>query len=144
MKKVSCIIIAVIVGILLYASTLGCQTAVPLPTEPHAPEPTRDDILWDAWLDYDANGGWGGVTEHFCGKGDPRESLYFPYTILGADDVSVKRDGYTFQYWNTEKDGSGTTYYPGNLILSLSKLNFTHLYAIWEKNADEAPAPSAS
>lgn len=38
--------------------------------------------------------------------------------------------GYTFLYWNTNRDGSGTTYYSGTR-------NFTYnatLYAIWQEN----------
>ena len=141
MKKVFCIIIAVIVGILLYASTLGCQTAAPLPTKPHTPEPSIDlsKILWDSWLRYDGNGGLGGDTKHFCGQGDPKKSDFFPYTILGAADVPVKRDGYTFQYWNTKKDGSGTTYYAGDVVQSIVDFESWTLYAIWEKNADKLP-----
>ena len=46
-----------------------------------------------------------------------------------------KRDGFNFKYWNTEPDGSGTTYYPEELNNKLNEIvgdrNIT-LYAQWE------------
>ena len=133
MKKVSCLIIAIIVGILLYASTLGCQKAEPLPTEPHTPEPTfpfsQSYSRWATWIHYWAEEGKGVYIAYFYLPDD------FPYAILSSKDVS--REGYTFQYWNTEKDGSGIAYYPGDVIQTRSELDFHNLYAIWEKNTDE-------
>lgn len=43
----------------------------------------------------------------------------------------VKRDGYKFLYWNTEKDGSGTTYHAGDKFTIGSE---DDLYAIWEED----------
>lgn len=41
------------------------------------------------------------------------------------------RTNYTFLYWNTKADGTGTTYYPGNSYGTNAALT---LYAIWKKN----------
>lgn len=51
-----------------------------------------------------------------------------------ADTVVLpapERDGYTFMYWNSAKDGSGTTYQAGDTFTIGTE---DELYAIWEKN----------
>lgn len=51
-----------------------------------------------------------------------------------ADTVVLpapERDGYTFLYWNSAKDGSGTTYQAGDTFTIGTE---DELYAIWEKN----------
>lgn len=44
--------------------------------------------------------------------------------------------GYTFKYWNTESNGNGTTYNPGDIIAVTSDLT---LYAIYEKLEPSQP-----
>ena len=51
-------------------------------------------------------------------------------------DNSFSYDGYVFKYWNTEPDGSGTTYNPGDVITVTSNLT---LYAIYEKLEPSQP-----
>lgn len=41
--------------------------------------------------------------------------------------------GYTFAGWNTQADGSGTTYMPGDKVLVDTMSPGNHLYAIWAK-----------
>ena len=67
--------------------------------------------------------------------------FYF-YTIIGPtkmyqsdngpyEKVIVSREGYMFKCWNTEPDGSGKTFYPGQEVFSMSEIGTT-LYAIRE------------
>lgn len=51
------------------------------------------------------------------------------YTGLGLPE----NPGYTFAGWNTQADGSGTKYMPGNKVLVDTMAPGNHLYAIWEK-----------
>lgn len=54
---------------------------------------------------------------------------YSDVTIPGDTSKSFKRDGYYFKYWNTQKDGKGTTYKDGGQV-PLQDKDVT-LYAIW-------------
>ena len=51
------------------------------------------------------------------------------YTGLGLPE----NPGYTFAGWNTQADGSGTTYQPGAKVLVDTMEPGNHLYAIWAK-----------
>ena len=46
--------------------------------------------------------------------------------------ILPERDGYVFVSWNTEEDGSGTRYLPGD-VFDLTKSEH-HLYAQWQKD----------
>lgn len=55
-------------------------------------------------------------------------------TLLGYTDLGLPENpGYTFAGWNTQADGSGTTYMPGEKVLVDTKDPGNHLYAIWVK-----------
>lgn len=71
---------------------------------------------------YNANGGTG---SHANTTG----WQYSDVTIPGDTSKSFKRDGYYFKYWNTQKDGKGTTYKDGGQV-PLQDKDVT-LYAIW-------------
>lgn len=71
---------------------------------------------------YDANGGTG---SHANTTG----WQYSDVTVPSDTSKSFKRDGYYFKYWNTQKDGKGTTYKDGSQI-PLQDKDIT-LYAIW-------------
>lgn len=71
---------------------------------------------------YDKNGGTG---SHANTTG----WQYSDVTIPGDTSKSFKRDGYYFKYWNTQKDGKGTTYKDGGQV-PLQDKDVT-LYAIW-------------
>ena len=51
------------------------------------------------------------------------------YTGLGLPE----NQGYTFAGWNTQANGSGTTYQPGDKVLVDTMAPGNHLYAIWAK-----------
>ena len=64
------------------------------------------------------------------------DSIIYELTLPGTPesekpvvkDTGYSREGYNFVEWNTESDGSGTSYQPGDHI-SIEKT--TTLYAIW-------------
>lgn len=71
---------------------------------------------------YDANGGTGS---------HPNTTGWQYSDVMVPSDTSksFKRDGYYFKYWNTQKDGKGTTYKDGGQV-PLQDKDVT-LYAIW-------------
>jgi hypothetical protein len=91
-------------------------------------KPYRDPILppqypWesvDSQLFYNGNGNTGGTAPTNWGSGSK--------TIVSAGNLV--KEGYTFKEWNTNSDGTGTSYQPGSTIT----IEFTSitLYAIWE------------
>ena len=70
-------------------------------------------------ISYDSNGGWGSDST----------------TISKGSGASVRnsegfgKTGYTFSHWNTESDGSGTNYWPGDDIYPSGDII---LYAQWD------------
>lgn len=86
-----------------------------------------DLVLFAQWsankytIKYDANGGSGAPSNQTKEYGED---------ILLSSTKPTK-SGYTFGEWNTSKDGSGTTYKPGD---SYTKDQSVTLYAIWGKN----------
>lgn len=70
---------------------------------------------------YDPNGGTGGSSDEMNAN-----SII---TIKTTEDARVERTGFTFTNWNTEADGSGTTYLPGDEFEVISNVTF---YAQWE------------
>ncbi|MCL2810169.1 MAG: InlB B-repeat-containing protein, partial [Treponema sp.] len=73
-------------------------------------------------ITFDANGATGGTAP------DPR-------TIEGGTGIEIPgagglvKTGFYFGGWNTQIDGSGTTYYPNSYFIPL---NDTILYALWD------------
>lgn len=55
-------------------------------------------------------------------------------TLPGYTDLGLPENpGYTFAGWNTQADGSGTKYMPGDKVLVDTMDPGNHLYAIWAK-----------
>ena len=55
-------------------------------------------------------------------------------TLPGYTDLDLPENpGYTFAGWNTQADGSGMTYMPGDKVLVDTMAPGNHLYAIWVK-----------
>lgn len=55
-------------------------------------------------------------------------------TLPGYTDLGLPENpGYTFAGWNTQADGSGTKYMPGEKVLVDTMAPGNHLYAIWAK-----------
>ena len=67
-------------------------------------------------------------------NGAPVENMPQPFWVEEDHEGMIpnevpRREGYQFVQWNTEKDGSGTKYFPGDKI-KVQKVNI-QLYAIW-------------
>lgn len=73
-------------------------------------------------LSYDANGGEGAIDSATGVAGE---------SVTVAENVFTRND-YTFTGWNTQADGTGTAYKPGD---SFTLTEDTVLYAQWSKNA---------
>lgn len=70
-------------------------------------------------LSYDANDGSGSI---------PAQDFISGTTVYAAHNSAITRSGYIFKGWNTEDDGTGTSYAPGaSFTLSAN----TTLYAQW-------------
>ena len=82
-------------------------------------EATTLYAIWNATVDFDANGG----------TGEPTEQTSVYGSIITLSSVIPTRAGHTFLEWNTKDDGSGTAYQPGDEY-SASNGNLT-LYAKW-------------
>lgn len=72
--------------------------------------------------------------------GPPAQNIPSPITVTEGSSVTIPataptRTGFTFVEWNTEADGTGTGYQPGDTIQNLSS-NIS-LYAIWTQNPIE-------
>lgn len=73
---------------------------------------------------YDANGGSGTMTDD--------DSPYASGATVTVLDNEFTREGYTFSRWNTESNGSGTSYAEGATFIINAN---TTLYAQWEEAA---------
>lgn len=101
-------------------------------------KPYRDPILppqypWesvDSQLFYNGNGNTGGTEPTNWGSGSK--------TVASAGNLV--KEGYTFKEWNTNSDGTGTSYQPGSTI-TIDFVSIT-LYAIWEAVSQQLVAPS--
>ena len=56
------------------------------------------------------------------------------YTVLTPEAAGISRSGYIFIGWNTQQDGSGISYMPGETIIIAGNLT---LYAQWEPAREE-------
>lgn len=122
---------------------------------------TDDDLIlyamWTAWshtVEYNANGGTGTPSGFTISTGEEAytvDAVVFE-TDTGSEETEVEegtgdvetetddadtvgtavtRDGYVFRCWNTASDGSGTTYYPGDVYNTVKNGGTVTLYAIW-------------
>ena len=82
---------------------------------------------------FDANGGEGYT--------DPQVFTYDETQPLKAN--AFTRDGYTFTGWNTEPDGSGTSYADGTTVNNLTSVDgkTITLYAQWQHPSPTPPTP---
>ena len=95
----------------------------------------KDTVLYAQWsknappqvnVSYDANGGTGTMKSI---TGDVER-------IIAIEQNGFARSGYTFIGWNTQADGKGTAYKPGDSFTLTDK--DTVLYAQWSKNSGSA------
>ena len=63
-------------------------------------------------------------------SGMPANQTKYYGTALTLSSTKPTRTGYTFAWWNTKSDGSGTTYNPGASYTSNAALT---LYAVWAR-----------
>ena len=83
-------------------------------------------------LVYDAQGGTGA-------PGDETGGASSDVTVSSTEPT---REGYTFEGWNTEPDGSGTTYTAEDIV-TLPLTGVTRLYAMWKPVTDtDTSAPT--
>ncbi len=83
-------------------------------------------------LSYDANGGNGAPSA---------VTQLFNTTTTVAEASGLSREGYTFDGWNMEADGGGTTVREGEAYTFTADKT---LYAQWTRNASPSPSPSPS
>ena len=76
-------------------------------------------------ITYDANGATDGDV-----PADQEDILYNTATTVRGNTGSLVKTGYTFGGWNTEPDGTGTTYAAGSGSISPTDVTTT-LYAMW-------------
>jgi uncharacterized repeat protein (TIGR02543 family) len=87
----------------------------------------RNIILYAKWdillydVNYYANGGNGSYS-------DLDENIFNPYVVKDVVTTGINYPGYKFITWNTEADGSGVTYHPGDAVALTGDLD---LYAQW-------------
>jgi len=103
--------------------------------------------MWDEWIAdplpfwFHANGG----TVLNGGEIYTDMPLY-PFTLPDAESIGIRRidDGanYTFSHWNTNADGSGTSYYAGRVVSKPGDIEHD-LYAIWVA-VNPTPSPDIS
>ena len=99
----------------------GTGKSVAVPYYPTIPVDSKFYAIWSNFpitVTYDKNGG------NF-----PIENQQmFPYENISDEEPT--KDGYLFAEWNTQKDGTGKSYWPGDKIDSLEDIT---LYAIYGK-----------
>ena len=72
---------------------------------------------------FNSNGGTGTMEDESMEYGVPKQLYANSYT----------RTGYTFAYWNTQSNGSGTSYSDEESVSNLASSGIVNLYAIWSK-----------
>lgn len=82
---------------------------------------------WTATITYFANGATGNVDKQTATS----EAADQSFTLSKADNL--KRDGYTFDGWNTKADGSGTSYKAGDTLKVSKSTPNVELYAKWKQ-----------
>lgn len=115
---------------------------------------SADTTIYARWsalygVTYDMNGGTGGPEAQTKQSGvdlvlsstTPKKSCRLTYNANGGSVSPEYKDvAATFVEWNTESDGSGTSYQPGDTYTSDAAIT---LYAIWRYNkAGTLPVPT--
>lgn len=96
--------------------------------------PTTDVTLYAIWsqssvtISYNANGGSGAVPPIETINADGTSHLLPPY-IIQDKTTTLARDGYSFVGWNTQADGLGLQYYPGE---EMNVAANTQFFAVWQ------------
>lgn len=125
------------------------------------PTPTKTGYVFQYWLvngqsntrldesllcDFNVEAVWSPITYtiKFDGNGSTSgsmSSMYMTYDIsANLDSNEFAKDGYAFAGWNTEKDGSGYSYYDQQYVSNLTTTDeeVITLYAQWQANGYNA------
>ena len=125
---------------LVVTITLAGGSEIVVTNAPVTAEATYDVLIRRSsnMLYYDANGGVGGPSNNsdYYDKENDRYIAKVSDINYGYDGP-LTRKGYHFTGWNTEKDGSGETYQPGDFYVFDRQLSENgglkvYLYAQWE------------
>ena len=125
---------------LVVTITLADGSEIVVTNAPVTAEATYDVLIRRSsnMLYYDANGGVGGPSNNsdYYDKENDRYIAKVSDINYGYDGP-LTRKGYHFTGWNTEKDGSGETYQPGDFYVFDRQLSENgglkvYLYAQWE------------
>ncbi len=94
-------------------------------------EKEEEVVYFDYRLIYNAN--FGDNPEI---RADSENTYATPNTlwVFGIDSNTFEREDYTFGCWNTRPDGTGTDYYPGEIMALDTDLRNVELYAMWAQN----------
>lgn len=87
----------------------------------------EEDKSWTASITYFANGATGTVEKQTA----TLDGAEHEFTLSKAD--GLKREGYTFEGWNTKADGSGTSYKEGDKLKVAKGTPNIELYAKWKQ-----------
>lgn len=82
---------------------------------------SQDEPTYTYRVNYHSNGAEGTVT-------DNKEYTDTDNTVMVKDAEALNYDGYVFDRWNTQADGTGTSYKPGDTFIITTD---TDLYAQW-------------
>lgn len=87
-----------------------------------------EDVLEKCTIQYDANGGIGQISSQESAEGILQNYTFTEQVKLSSGE-GFKKEGYHLARWNTQPDGTGSSYLPNASITITSDL---YLYAIWE------------
>ena len=96
-----------------------------------APNPEENITIGVVGLTYDPQGG----------SGEPGDQIGGAAENVTVSTTEPTRPGYTFTGWNTEADGSGTSY-SGDDTYTLPDTGTDTLYAQWQPNPSNVELPS--
>lgn len=103
--------------------------------------------VYKADCSFDTNGGTGDVPaiKSYVAPGldNGAEIANLSQSEVEIPATTPTRDGYAFMGWNTEADGSGVSYKPGDYLTTTNQ-PLTKLYAQWGKKADDGTVYTVS
>ena len=124
------------------ATTLGWYTQEGVKGDKNSINGTSTTVyaVYKADCSFDTNGGTGDVPaiKSYVAPGldDGAEIANLPQSEVEIPATKPTRDGYAFMGWNTEADGSGVSYKPGDYLTTTNQ-PLTKLYAQWGKKVDD-------
>lgn len=105
---------------IIAADACGCVYVNGAPANSFTVPNQRDESMTYT-VSYNSNGGMGGTAATKWPRGTP-------YSVRSNSQTIIFRPGHLFTGWNTEPNGSGTVYLPGDTIIISQNIT---LYAQW-------------